>query len=97
MAGRRRGVVASGDDQFAATQRCERDLDCAFGKTGRVGKRAETRDDPSPFGPRSLSVKIQINQISGWLLIVPDQIAHQDVENVVVDGNGLFKARHGKG
>jgi hypothetical protein len=30
------------------------------------------------------------------LLIVPDQIAHQDVENVVVDGNGLFEARHGE-
>jgi hypothetical protein len=28
------------------------------------------------------------------LLIVPDQIAHQDVENVIVDGNGLFEARH---
>jgi hypothetical protein len=30
------------------------------------------------------------------LLIVPDQIAHQDVENIVVDGNGLFEARHRK-
>jgi hypothetical protein len=27
------------------------------------------------------------------LLIVPNQISHQDVENVVVDGNGLFEAR----
>ena len=25
-----------------------------------------------------------------------DQIAHQDIDNVVVDENGLFKARHGK-
>jgi hypothetical protein len=23
-----------------------------------------------------------------------DQIAHQDVENVIVNGNGLFEARH---
>jgi hypothetical protein len=30
------------------------------------------------------------------LLIVPDQIPHQDVENVVVDTNGLFEARHGE-
>jgi hypothetical protein len=37
---------------------------------------------------------MQINQIRGRLLIVTDQIAHQNVENVVVDGNGLFEARH---
>jgi hypothetical protein len=30
------------------------------------------------------------------LLIVPDQITHQDVEHVIVDRNGLFEARHGK-
>jgi hypothetical protein len=28
------------------------------------------------------------------LLIVPDQIAHQNIENVIVDGNGLAEARH---
>jgi hypothetical protein len=25
---------------------------------------------------------------------VPDEIAHQDVQNVIVDRNGLFKAGH---
>jgi len=33
-----RGVVAGGDDQFAATEVCESDLDGALGKAGRVGK-----------------------------------------------------------
>lgn len=37
---------------------------------------------------------MQINQISGWFLIVPNQIAHQNVENVIVDGNGFAKSGH---
>ena len=89
------GVVAGSDDQFAAAQVCEGGLDGAFGKAGRVGKRSQTRGDRFPFLPRGLAVKVQINQIGGRLLIVTDQIAHQDVENVIVDGNGLFEARHG--
>lgn len=43
-----------------------------------------------------MPIKIDIDQKSGWLLIVSDQIAHQDVENVIVDGNGLFEARHAR-
>ena len=48
------------------------------------------------FLPCGLPVKARINQIGGRLLIVTNRIAHQDVGNVVVDGNGLFEARHGK-
>ena len=96
MAGSGGGVVAAGDDQFTAAQRCKGDLDCAFGKPGRVGESSDTRADGFPFLPHRLAVKVQVNQICSGLLIVPDQIAHQDVENVVVDGNGLFEARHGR-
>ena len=38
MAGSGCGVVAGSDDQFAATEVCESDLDGALGKAGRVGK-----------------------------------------------------------
>ena len=69
-------------------------MDRAFGKAGGVGKRSYARDDRFPFLPRGLAIKIQINQISGGLLIVPDQIAHQDVENVIVDGKGFATTRH---
>src|SRR4026207_292895 len=79
------GVVAGSDDQFAAAQGCEGGLDGAFEKAGRAGKRSYARDDRFPFLSRGLAVKIQINQISGWLLVVPDQIAHQDIENVIVN------------
>ena len=37
---------------------------------------------------------MQINQIGGRFSIVPDQIAHQHVEHVIVDGNTLFETRH---
>jgi len=37
---RSRGVVAAGDDQFAASQILERCLNRAFRKTGRFGERA---------------------------------------------------------
>jgi hypothetical protein len=94
MAGDGGGVVADGDDQFAAPQVCDSDLNCTFGKACRVGKRSQTRNDRSPFLPHGLAVKIQINQISRWMLIVSDQIAHQDIQNVIVNGNGLLEARH---
>ena len=86
------GVVACGDDQFAAAQVCESGLDGAFGKPGCVGKRSYARDDWLPFLPRGLAIKIKINQKGGWLLIVADQIAHQNVEHVIVDRNGFAKA-----
>ncbi len=76
IAGSGRGVVAGNDDQFAATEVCEGDLDGALGKAGRVGKHAYARDDRFPFLPRGLPVKIQINQKSGRLLIVPDNVPH---------------------
>ncbi len=94
MAGSGRGVVAGGDDQFAVAQGCERTLDGALGKAGRVGKHAQTCRDGLPFLPHGLAVKIQINQISGWLLIVPDQIPHQDVDDVIVNRDCFAKARH---
>src|SRR5439155_8846239 len=88
------GVVACGDDQFAAAPVCESGLDGAFGKARCVGKRSYARDESFPILPRGLAIKIQINQISGWLLIVPDYIAHQDIENVIVEWKGLAEARH---
>ena len=42
MSRRSRGVVASGDDQFAASQILERCLNGAFRKTGRLREGAQT-------------------------------------------------------
>ena len=76
MAGSGCGVVASSDDQFAATEVCESDLDGALGKAGRIGKHSQARSDRFPFFPRGLRVKIQIHQKSGRLLVVPDNVPH---------------------
>jgi len=43
-----------------------------------------------------MAVKIEVNQISCGLLVVPNQIAHQNVENIIIDGNGLFKPGHAR-
>lgn len=75
---------------------CERGVDGAFGKSRCVGDRAYTGADGVPFVSCSLAVKVQVNHKRGRLLIVPHQIAHQHVENVIVDGNGLSEARHQK-
>lgn len=61
-----------------------------------VGNHTETCRDRIPSLADGLAVEIQINQICGRLLVVPDQIAHQHVEHVIVDRNGLFETRHGK-
>jgi len=76
MQGSGRGVVAGSDDQFAATEVCEGNLDGALGKAGRVGKHSYAHSGWSPFVPRGLPVKIQINQKCGRLLIVPDHVPH---------------------
>lgn len=88
-------VIGRRRDQLSPTQVGERDLDRALGKAGCVRNGAKTRGDRFPFLPRGLAVEMQIDQISGWLLIVADQIAHQDVENVLVDGNGFAESGHG--
>ncbi len=39
---------------------------------------------------------MDVNQIGSWLPIVTDNIAHQDIEHIVIDRNSLFEARHGE-
>jgi hypothetical protein len=47
---------------------------------------------PSPA--RSLPEEIKVNEIGGGLVIVTDDVLHQDVENVVVDRDCLAKTGH---
>jgi hypothetical protein len=69
-------------------------VDGTFGESRCVGDCADTGADRSPFVSRSLTVEVQVNHERGRLLIVPDQIAHQDIENVIVDGKALSETRH---
>ena len=73
---------------------CERGVNGAFGKSRSVGDRAHTGADVTPFVSCGQAVKVQVNYKSGRLFIVPDQIAHEHIENVIVDRNGLSETRH---
>ncbi len=94
MLGSRSQVVARRFDQLSTAQILERALHSALGKAGRFRERAQTRGHRSPFGARGLAVEMQINKIRGRLSIVPDDTAHQDVYDVIVDWNGLAKTGH---
>jgi hypothetical protein len=89
------GVLARGLDQLAAAQFFQRGLHSAFRKAGRFGEHAQTRGDRFPFLASGLPVEMKKNQIRSGLAIVADDIAHQDIEHVIVDWNGFTKSRHG--
>jgi len=92
---RHRGqVIFSGPDQPADAQLFNCNLSRAFRKTCALRDHAKTGSNRSPFLPLSLAVEIEIYQKGGGLTIVTDQIAHQDIQNIIVDRNGFTKARH---
>lgn len=68
----------------------------AFRKPGDVRDRAHTGTDGAPLGSCGLAVKVEINEIRRRFLIVANQIAHQHIEDVIINGNSLFKARIAK-
>lgn len=73
---------------------CERSVDRAFGESRCISDCAHTGADQSPLVSCSLAVKVHVNHKRGGLLIVPDQVAHQHIQEVIVDGNGAFETRH---
>ncbi len=94
MTRKRGGVFADGYNQLATAQSLQRSLDSALRETGHFGERAQTRRNRFPFVPCSLRVKTKINQISGRLSIVTSEVAHKNVDDVIVDGDFFPKARH---
>ena len=68
----------------------------AFRESGCVGDCAHTGANVAPIVSCGMAVKVQVNNKRGGLLIVPDQIAHQHLEHVVVDGNSAFETRISK-
>ena len=38
--------------------------------------------------------KIKVNEEGRRLLVMPDDVAHEHVENVIINRNGSVKARH---
>jgi len=90
----RSGMSARCLHQLAEMQGSEGALDCAFGQTGFVGQHAQAGIDRLPALASGAPAKIKINEECRRLLIVSDDIAHQDIEDVIIDRHGLMEARH---
>jgi hypothetical protein len=95
MPGEGGGVIGFCGDQLATSQGFERGLNGALGKAGRVRDGAEARSDGGPIVADGLAVEVEINEKGGRLMIVPDKIAHEDIEHVIIDRDSLAEAGHG--
>jgi hypothetical protein len=69
-------------------------LDGALREACCFGDYANACRHGSPADARGLTVEMQVNQIRGWLTIVPDNVAHENIEDVVVDRDRLAAPPH---
>lgn len=69
-------------------------LDCAFAQTSFIGQHAQAGIDRLPALASGASGKIKIDEECRRLLIVSDDIAHQHIQNVIIDRHGLMETRH---
>ena len=84
-------VIGCRRDQLSPPQMYKRSVGGAFGEPGCVRDRPHTGTNGTPFISCGLAVKMQVNHKRGGLLIVPDQITHQHIQHVNVDGNAVFE------
>ena len=94
MGRHRGGMSARRLHQLAEMQRSEGALDCAFGQAGFICQHAKAGFDWSPTSASGAAGKIKIDEECRRLLIVSDDIAHQDIEDVIIDRHNLMEARH---
>jgi hypothetical protein len=78
-------VLVRGGDQLTAAKKLKGRLDGAFRETRPFREEAEAGGHGFPFRAARLAVEVEINEIRGRLPIVADDIAHENVEDVVVD------------
>ena len=87
-------VRASRLDQLTTMQSGEGELDGAFREAGFLRDRSETGADWPPTLPLCGAVETEIDEEGGRLAIVPDQIAHENIEDIIIDRDSLVEARH---
>ena len=90
----RGGVTALGFDQLATSQKLEGGLDGALRQTRFFRERAEAGRDWFPSRAGGLAVKPNENEIRGRLTIMSHNVAHQNVEDVIVDRNRRAESGH---
>lgn len=94
VSGHGRDVIARRLHELAKVEFHERALHRALRKSSFIGEHAQTRFDRLPALARGAAVKKQIDEKRGRLLIVSNDIAHENIQDVIVDWHGLLKARH---
>ena len=87
---------ARGFYQLPILQLRNRTLHCALGKASFIGQHAQTGFDRLPVLTGGAAGKIKVTEEGRRLLIMPDDIAHEYVENVIIDRNGSVEARHAR-
>jgi hypothetical protein len=94
VSGRGSCVLAPGIYQLTTPQSLQGELYGAFRESGSFRNRAQAGGDWFPALAPGLAVEMEINEKRRRLLVMPNKVAHQDVEHIVVDRDGLAETRH---
>ena len=92
----RGGMSARCLHQLAEMQRGKSALHGTFGQADFFGQHAQTGIDRSPVLASGASGKIKIDQECRRFLIVSDDIAHEHIQDVIIDRHSLVEARHNR-
>jgi len=79
------GVRRRALDQFTAAQEFERGLMALFESPVSSASERQTRRNWFPFRAARRGRKREDKQIRGWLAIVADDIAHENIHDVIVN------------
>jgi hypothetical protein len=88
------GMFARRSNQLARPQPFQGDLDRTFGKPGSFRDHPQAGADWLPSLPFGLAVEMKINQKRGRLVVVTNQVTHQDVQDIIVDRDRLAETGH---
>ena len=78
--------------QLTETQVGKGALHRAFGKPGFIGQHAQAGFNRSPALASGAPGKIKIDEECRRLLIVADNVAHEHIQNIIIDRYGLMEA-----
>src|SRR5204863_8434977 len=81
-------------DELTIAQSIERRLHGTFGNTGFIGDHSQTHCHRPPALSRRPTKQKKINQKSGGLLDMSNQVPHQNIEDIIVHWNCSPKSRH---
>jgi hypothetical protein len=81
-------------NQLAPSQPFQGDLHRAFGKAGSFRDHSQAGADWPPSLSLCRAIKMKVNEKSGWLMVVPNQVGHQNIENIIIDRDRPAETRH---